>query len=395
MPNDAQGAWIESLCSSPPVPGQLTGTLVPNPVPDDDTSFVSPPIVDDPIYACSRAVGVIGAALGATVEVEIQRNGMVGFNPASSTTVERPTYHNVFVSQPFQSGDQVRARQIVDGQPSDYSRVVPVRNHQLDYPNGLPAPSIVPDYTHECAHRIAVSHVKGATLVVNTSQNNGNDGNTKNEGYASGYSVARGLGPFVPNARLRVHQQLCTDASSPSEPAFARPEPNVFPTIGVAEEIMEQQQLLDLTSIVEGASLLVERPSNGFSRSIWSWPVSFYPDLLVGDPLVSSEVVRVTQSLCTSAPPIDLVVTKSCGDLKPPRIATVRDGDDFIIVMEAVPGARIRVYDEQANEIGDGSANKVQLARPVNAGEQLTVTQVVGECPSELGLQLEVAEPSN
>jgi len=58
-----------------------------------------------------------------------------------------------------------------------------------------------------------------------------------------------------------------------------------------------------------------------------------------------------------------------------------------VTVTEAVPGARILVYDAALTEIGDGSGAIVGLTRPIVLGDLLTVVQRLGQCVSSSAYQ--------
>ena len=61
-----------------------------------------------------------------------------------------------------------------------------------------------------------------------------------------------------------------------------------------------------------------------------------------------------------------------------------------MVITEAVPGARIHVYDSANKELGDGSGNVIALNRALIYGEQITVTQSIGDCKGKFGYKVRV-----
>jgi hypothetical protein len=80
-----------------------------------------------------------------------------------------------------------------------------------------------------------------------------------------------------------------------------------------------------------------------------------------------------------------------CGRLPAPQIERPVAGAMFVIVARSVPGARVMVYDERRNEIGDGSGTVILLSRALVANEQLVVVQRVGQCTSQFAYVVRVS----
>jgi hypothetical protein len=57
-------------------------------------------------------------------------------------------------------------------------------------------------------------------------------------------------------------------------------------------------------------------------------------------------------------------------------------------VTQAVPGARIHVYDANGVELGDGSGTIIILRRALTGSDTITVMQQVGRCISKAGYRL-------
>ena len=83
-----------------------------------------------------------------------------------------------------------------------------------------------------------------------------------------------------------------------------------------------------------------------------------------------------------------------CDDLPAPRIRHPLVGDTLVILTEAIPGARIRVYDASGVEIGDGSGTVIALSRAVDGTDNLTIVQSVGKCTGQSAFQVNVRNVS-
>ena len=57
---------------------------------------------------------------------------------------------------------------------------------------------------------------------------------------------------------------------------------------------------------------------------------------------------------------------------------------------ESVPGARIRVYDDDSDELGDGSGTVIMLKRAIIVVDVITAVQQLGECTSRTGVRVSV-----
>ena len=55
---------------------------------------------------------------------------------------------------------------------------------------------------------------------------------------------------------------------------------------------------------------------------------------------------------------------------------------------ESVPGARTRVYDDDGDELGDGSGTVIMLKRAINVGDVITAVQQLGECTSRTAVRV-------
>ncbi len=215
---------------------------------------------------------------------------------------------------------------------------------------------------------------------------------------SSGNSAVTADGPFAVGDELVVWQELCDDESPTSEPTYAVAAPTFMPPIQIdPEDVFEQQELFAFTSIVAGSTLNIEEANTGPVGSIFSWPSTRYRNwdfaTAFGGPFLNSHQLLVKQILCTDSQVTDITTTKTCEELDPPLVAPLISGQDFVIVSNAVPGASIRIYDANGEEIGDGGAPIILLLRPLEAGETITVVQELDvECVGENGMSYIVNE---
>ncbi len=122
----------------------------------EDTRYLSPPLVGEPLYQCAQAVVVYGFDVGATLDLE--RNGAIvlagvpgGFPQPQGALLTLPA--------PLVAGDVIRARQKANGMTSGWSPAVTVRDHSQEYPDGPPRPQIDPAPVYQCGSRTGVDNL--------------------------------------------------------------------------------------------------------------------------------------------------------------------------------------------------------------------------------------------
>jgi hypothetical protein len=353
-----------------------------DPIPDD-VSFISPPIIIDPLYACATQLAVRGTILDAKVSIYIN-----GFNVASKTS--RSPSELSFDVPELQVGDVVTAIQEFDGTVSDPSDPVTVRDHKMDFPSGLPTPKIDPDLIYECGNTVAARHVPGAKLTVFV-----NGGDPRTSSTSTGWSsLFPGKYPFDLGDEFTASIELCSDSSpiSDIETAVASPGTINAPTFN-PPEIYAGQELVTIESILHGAWVEVGEASAG-ALGKFSTPVSWKPEYDVatklGQPLMAGNQLYANQTLCDSGPNGETPPARECEDIPAPKIRIPLEGEEFVVVTEAVPGARIHVYDSSNKELGDGSGNVIALNRALMYDEQITVTQSIGDCKGKFGYKVRV-----
>ena len=367
---------LRDACNAPPSTGKVVNVDV-----TDNPSFLSPPMVIDPLYACASKVAVRGAVLDATVKVFV--NGS-----AVASHVARNPNHEEFNVPALVIGDVVTAQQKL-GVLSAMSAPVTVRDHKVDYPAGLPAPTIDPTLVYECADLIAVRSVPGAKVTVFSNGGMPVSGTTATDWTMFGPAKH----PFVVADKFTAKQSLCADSSPESDKVTAVTAPSSLPgPTFEPSQTYPGQQLVTVSSLTNGShtSLGV----SGTSAGGFSTPVSWWPDYdlktALGRPLVSGDAITAQQKLCASGPTTKTPPTGKCEDLPAPRIYTPIAGTNYVTVWQAVPGARIRIYDGSNIEIGDGSGNVIVLGRNLVVGDVLTVVQQIGECTSKTGYRISV-----
>jgi hypothetical protein len=363
---------LKTLCENKSFPGEIEQESH-----EPDPSFVSRPIVLGPLYACATAVAVRGAVLDAKVSLLIDGIEVATISPA------RSPYEIHFQNLPaLTAGQVVTAIQQSEGAASQPSDPVAVKNHQEDYPDGLPKPIIDPTRVYQCASLIAVQHVPGAILVVTT---NGGDPRITISSWH--YTAVRPSGaPFALNDEFIAEQSLCGEWSAPSAPVRAIAPPSAalpFPTFN-PPNFINGQELLLIENIVGGAEVTLRETGLPWTGS-FSTPINWMPDYdiksALGRPLKSDDALAVTQALCIKEgewSPDQKV--HECEQMPAPLIETPIAGNTFVIVAQSQPGARVMIYDSGDNEIGDGSGTVVPLNRAIVAGEELTAVQRIGEC---------------
>jgi hypothetical protein len=379
-PKSAFASHIERLraaCQTPPSTGEDVEVDIP-----DDPDFISPPTVIDPLYQCATKVAVRGAILDASLSLFV--NGVL-----IDSMVARDPNQVDFDVPALVVNDVVTTRQEYGGALSAASAPVVVRDHRLDFPDGLPAPAIEPSLVYECAEVISVRHVPGATITV---LSNGTDPTT-GSGSTDWTLVSPAKRPFVVGDSYTARQALCTDTSGISPPVTAVAEPATIPAPTFdPPATYAGQELVTIESLVNGSRTAIgKEPSPSQPLASFTTSISRRPDYdlatAFGGPLSAGDVLLANQALCTTSARTPSLVGE-CAALPAPRVDHPVVGDTFILVTESVPGARIRIYDAADDELGDGSGTIIRLDRAITSSDTLTVVQQVGSCTSSEGYRI-------
>lgn len=349
--------------------------------PQDDPTVLSPPIVMEPIYECSKLVGVRGFVPHAKLVVFVN-----GVADASATGLD-PNGHQLSLSAPTVAGQVITATQEVGGVVSAPSAPVVVRDHTVDYPSGLPASKIDPPPLYQCGIATA-SHYHVPTSVVDffsqPSSGSGVFTSIAHFGTTTDWTWDYVSSPFSVPQAITTQYSICSDHSPMSGEELVIPEPATIPAPTVGN-LYENGEVVGIGNLLNGA--MVEVTSSGAPRGSSATCCSSI-GIRVSPPLVAGEAIAATQKLCHGGPPGTTVTVQPCSALPPPRIRDPEIGDTTVEVIDSVAGARILVYDGALHEIGDGGGSVVALTRPVVPGDVLIVVQRLGACTSHLAWEV-------
>ena len=376
-------------------PGSTGPDDDPNVVPtpenlDEDRTFVSPPTLQQPIYACAHTVVVKDFVPHADIEIHIDGGLATTENDAKWTGG-----HPIDVGTQFTEGQKVHAIQIVDGQRSDPSNVVTVTDYLQDYPDGLPQPRISRAPLLECGRAIGVADAVPSSTVTAFAENPDGGG---------GFDPAVQIGqiadfPYMfctslqEGARVWLEASLCTETSDRSAVEIVDPEPSTIPAPdfdplpidgadiaviwgpgGNPHELLNGADL----EIKEGGTHVGGQPTPGGGQQVY-----------VDPPVDATKSYTVTQALCNPSPGTT-VTPQPCSALQAPKIYPPLPGDTKIHLIDYYPGARILVF-AGGTEIGDSGPATVNLSRAINSGETITVVQKLGNCISSTAYQVRVS----
>jgi len=372
---------LQAACGAPPSTGVVVDVDFP-----DDNGHISPPLIIDPLYQCATQVAVRGAILDAKVELFI--------NGASvGSLIARNPAQEAFNVPSLVVGDIVTAKQEFNGALSGPSAPVTVRDHTVDFPASLPAPVIDPTLIYQCANTIAVRHVPGANVTVFS-----NGGTPRSYGTSTGWTiVGPGKQPFDVGDTYTVTAELCGDVSPASAPQNAVTAPATLPAPTFnPPTVYAGQELVTVESLTNGARTSMAEASFG-SLSDFSTPISWFPNYDVatrlGRPLAAGDQLLASPSLCTKGSTTQTQRAEDCSALPAPRIQRPLASTNYVVVTQAVPGARIRVYDNSGKELGDGSGTVITLNRTLTGVDILTVVQQLGDCTSSTGYRISAGNP--
>jgi hypothetical protein len=341
---------------------------------------LSPPWLVEPLYQCAITVTVGGFVPGATVEVEVDGatviSATVGFPLPVGATLKLPAALVV--------GQKVRARQRSGAVTSNWSPVVQVRDHTVDFPAGPPRPRIIPTPVYKCGSRTGVDNLLGGGNVWIT---------------ADGIEVGRVDGCAIPmqgvnvnpdyglGQRVRAWSSLCKDPSPPSLEHITQPGPMPLSAPGFEPIIAGTKQLV-VTTIVNGARVSVSRNGAPLGTSrCWGGSLLWG----INPPASVGETFTATQRLCASDPgsPPGGGGVVPCSSLPAPSVGPVQAGDTSVVITDSVPSATIGVY-RNLKKVGQGSAPVVLLSETLVLGDVVHVVQDLEGCKGHLALQITV-----
>lgn len=358
----------------------------------EDSTFLSPPVLQHPIYACATTVMVQGFVPGAKIDIFADGDP----TPIGTAQSWLTSGQMVTVGSAFTVGQHITARQTFEGATSDPSNEVPVTSHTEDYPAGLPTPRIDPTPCLDCGRAIGIRDAApGAWIKIfsEKAQPGGGFDPPVEIGNTSAPAYAILSAAFEKDARIHVESGLCTDVSPPSASEIVQAEPATIPPAF-------------LDPVHEGVEIVVVRgpggvpPLNGATLAVLSEPgavpVGGQPtpggggqQVRINPAAPATGAYDATQALCTNGGPGTTVTVIPCADQPPALIKPPIPGDTQIEVTEYIIGSRILIF-AGGIEIGDGGGPLVNLSRPLVEGETIVVLQKIGDCESALVYQTPV-----
>jgi hypothetical protein len=338
----------------------------------EETRFLSPPIVGEPLYQCAKAIVVYGFDPLATLDVE--RNGAVVLSGVPGG-FPQPQGALLPIAPPLLAGDVLRARQKSGGVTSAWSPAVTARDHTQDFPDGPPRPQIDPAPVYQCGSRTGVNNLLAGCDVWITAA-------AVQVGKVSGAAPHQGVN-VTPDYGLaqevRAWAMLCKDPSPPSIAYDTGPPPNPLPAPAI-DPAYEGTQQIRITNLVNGARF--ELSLNGASLGIWrTWGFAHLVGLAA--PLASGDALSVVQRMCPGDPPSGPGGTTvlPCSALPAPQVAPIQCGDNRLTVTQSASGATIKVYVNHV-KAGEGGGPVILLNHPIAHGDVVDVIQKVGTCVS-------------
>ncbi len=351
----------------------------------EDRSFLSPLILQAPIYACGQSDVVKGFVPGAKLDVLV--NGTPP--PVGSITSWLSDGQNIIVSAPFTVGQQITATQTFAGATSAPSNSVTVTSHAADYPNGLPDPRLDGVPCLECGRAVGLADYVPSALVRVFTENRRPDGTFDplvEVGQARDWSYAFVNPAFNKDAHVFATQELCTDVSPRSSVETVQPAPGTIP-IPILDPVHEGVNIVTAwgparTALVHGAQVDITTDNQPPPGRVGGQPTPGTSGQQVGiSPAATAGNYQPTQGLCANVTTGTPTSTVPCSQQPPATIRPPIPGDTQIELITYIPGARILVFGD-GEEIGDGGGPVVNLKRPLKQGETVVVLQRIGPCDS-------------
>jgi hypothetical protein len=347
----------------------------PPPEPDGKTRL-SPPTVNEPLYACATAVTVEGYVPRAKIDIYANGTTLIGGGISDS-----PWGQSFSVNPPLSVGQRITATQTFGSDTSSQSKEVVVVSFFEIHPEGLPKPNLkTPLYN--CGGAIAVHNLgPGGLLQVYA------DGNSVGKVDGCGAGQWLFVTPqFVKDQKVYANEKLCETTGPKSDEATVLEAPSSLPAPTV-EEVYEGGKYCTVNNITNGAMVEMYNGTLKIAGHYCSGGGQVFrlnPQPAAGDRLTA------TQKLCDiRSDSSDPTVVKPCSELPAPKVLPVCIGNEYVIITGAVIDSRILIYAD-GSLIGNGGGTKINLFRPVVAGEKITATQSLGTCTSAASVPVEV-----
>ncbi len=356
------------------------------------------------MFTCGGGVAVGGFIPGAKITISVTNSITGVVTTLSATSSEGASLVDFDLPQPLAQGDFVEATQDWNGLLSAPS----ARATAQDYPEvDLPAPTFDGDEVYACADSLSVRATPGAAITV-THQGVGPTTATPGNGWflIGVFSPAPWATPWQAGQAFEAEARLeCVSGGQPrswvspkaSLTVTTAPLPLKPPSWEPAQAYAGQA-ILGLRNVTYGAFSLVDRsspmPAMSLGRTVPApdgWGANLDVRLTpLGRVINANERFSAKASL--SCPGTSIVVStppvRPCSEMPAPEIAAPRVGAQSVIVLQAMPGARIRVFDASDAEIADGQGPVLRLTRPLGVGDVLRVTQTAGQCSNGKAFQI-------
>jgi outer membrane protein assembly factor BamB len=359
----------------------------------EDRSFLSPPTLQYPIYACGQSVVVESFVPGARIDVFVSGTPA----PVGSMTSWLSGGQNIVVGAPFAAGQQITATQTFDGATSGPSNSVTVVSHTIDYASGLPQPRLNGVPCFECGKAVGLADYVPSALVRVLSENRRADGTFDPPveiGQARDWSYAIVNPALSRDAHVWATQELCTDVSPRSFVETVQPGPATLP-VPILDPWHEGVNIVTAwgpgrAALVHGAQVDIFTNTQPPPGRVGGQPTPGGGGQQVFiSPVAALGEYWPSQGLCANVSTGTPTRTRPCAEQPPATIRPPIPGDTQIELLSFIPGARILVFGN-GGEIGDGGGPRVNLKRAVNQGETLVVLQLIGSCRSTQVYQIQV-----
>jgi len=359
---------------------------------------LSPPELQDPIYACANTVVVKGFVPHAILRVFVSGDpNPIGSDPDG----EDPDKQPVGVSIHFTAGQIVSAVQVVGSTVSGPSNTVRVKNYLEDYPSGLPQPMIDPSLCLDCGLAVGIAGaVPGATWTVfaETPQGNGFGPPVKIGGNQD-FPYTFVSPQLKAGQRLTAQQSLCSDTSPVSLllSTTVQKDPTTIPA-PVVDPVFQNADRV----VVRGPGGTNPNPLDGAMLSVFADYGPPPKGQIGGQPTAGGAGQQVLinphapagmhtftaeQALCTPSGQGPPTPEQPCSALPAAQIRSPIPGDTTVQVTESVPGSEILIFvtnGGSTKQIGAGGGSEITLSQPIATGDTVTVTQELGSCQSNL-----------
>jgi hypothetical protein len=339
---------------------------------DPPSPSVLGPLGLGPYYSCAEVVSVRGAVVGATVELWTDYQGPF-------TAVATDGAVTFYLDDPLSNNENVYAKQSLGGITSAVER-----EQAFPYPDPLPVPEFLYTPLYACAGSVALKTVPGVSLSVEHRRQGNVVALEKMLSPAGVTRVDMPAQDFQVGDVLIAQQSLCDSSpNSPDEVVELFTDDMQTPSIAT---VREGQQTVALGRLVQGGSLQLLHDTQGELVYIPSNPtrsrhVGLKISSGINQPLEEGDEIALVHRLC----PDDLEQTTigviACDPASlAPDVLPAFEGNDFVVVEDGIPGARIDVYGKGLEHIASGSGTEISLTRDLVKDEDIWVTQSLPGC---------------